>query len=78
MYRRVARLGFAQIHRVFYSPNYYGVFLHCKGVDSLQRRRGLLALRFMSSFLGKKILTAKPVQFEGVMPGVGSTEYTPS
>jgi hypothetical protein len=29
----------------------------------------MLALRFMSSFLGKKILTAKPVEFEGVMPG---------
>ena len=68
MYRRVARLGFAQIHRVLDSPNYYGVFLHYNGVDSLQRRRGMLALRFMSSFLGKKILTAKPVQFEGVMP----------
>jgi len=27
-------------------------------------------LRFMSSFLGKKILTAKPVQFEGVMPAL--------
>ncbi len=68
MYRRVARLGFAQIHRVLDSPNYYGVFLHYNGVDSLQRRRGMLALRFMSRFLGKKILTAKPVQFEGVMP----------
>jgi hypothetical protein len=68
VYRRVARLGFAQIHRVLDSPNYYGVFLHYNGVDSLQRRRGMLALRFMSSFLGKKILTAKPVQFEGVMP----------
>jgi hypothetical protein len=68
VYQRVARLGFARIDRAFYSPNYYGVFLHCKGVDSLQRRRGLFALRFMSSFLGKKILTAKPVQLEGVMP----------
>jgi hypothetical protein len=26
VYQRVARLDFAQIHRVFYSPNYYGSF----------------------------------------------------
>jgi hypothetical protein len=45
-----------------------GSFSIGNGVDSLQRRRGLFALRFMSSFLGKKTLTAKPVQFEGVMP----------
>jgi hypothetical protein len=65
VYRRVARLGFAQIYRVLDNPNDYGAFLHCKGVDSLQLRRGLLALRFISSFFvyGKKILTAKPVQF---------------
>ena len=28
VYRRVARLGFAQTHRVLDSPSYYGVFLH--------------------------------------------------
>jgi hypothetical protein len=38
----------------------------------------MLALRFMSSFLGKKILTAKPVQFEGVMPSSLREENTHS
>jgi hypothetical protein len=33
-------LNFSRIHPVFYSPDYYEVVLHYKGVDSLRRRRG--------------------------------------
>ena len=57
MQRSVESLDFAQIHRVFDSPNYYGIFLHCKGVDSLQRRRALFVLRLISYVV--KVITAK-------------------